>query len=137
MMKRHAICFGDGESPTKLSNLTPINCTLENGKSAGVLKQHPAGPEQEQFLRTRAKQMLKASIIRVNTDPTTAMSVMVVPKKGPKRFHLVVDFRPLNSITKRVSNTLPKLGLQFNRARGKSYNATFDFLSGFNYLKCT
>eukprot|EP00924_Labyrinthula_sp_SR-Ha-C_P004884 snap_masked-scaffold_1-processed-gene-15.23-mRNA-1 protein AED:0.47 eAED:0.47 QI:0/-1/0/1/-1/1/1/0/1610 len=137
MLKRHASCFGDGDSPTKLSDLTPINCTLEDGKSVGVLKQHPVGPEQEQFLHRRVEQMLKASMIRVNTDPTTAMSVMVVPKKGPKRFRLVVDFRPLNSITKRVSNTLPKLDLQFNRARGRKLYAAFDLLSGFDYLKCT
>eukprot|EP00924_Labyrinthula_sp_SR-Ha-C_P001804 maker-scaffold_128-snap-gene-0.10-mRNA-1 protein AED:0.20 eAED:0.27 QI:0/0/0/1/0/0/3/0/372 len=118
MLKRHATCFGDGYSPIKLSDLTPINCTLEDGKLVGVLNQHPVGPEQEQFLHTRVKQMLKASIIRANTDPATAMSVMVVPKRT--QTFPPCDFRPLNSITKHVSNTLPKLDLH-----------------GFDCLKCT
>eukprot|EP00924_Labyrinthula_sp_SR-Ha-C_P000149 snap_masked-scaffold_39-processed-gene-2.5-mRNA-1 protein AED:1.00 eAED:1.00 QI:0/-1/0/1/-1/1/1/0/441 len=85
--------FGDGESPTVLSNLPPIECNIMEGKSVGVLNQHPLGYEQEKFLDRRLKQMLQTGIIRVNNNPTTAMALLVVPKKGPKKYRLVVDFR--------------------------------------------
>eukprot|EP00924_Labyrinthula_sp_SR-Ha-C_P016187 snap_masked-scaffold_4-processed-gene-21.51-mRNA-1 protein AED:1.00 eAED:1.00 QI:0/-1/0/0/-1/1/1/0/2106 len=132
----HVRAFGDGDSPTKLSSLTPIRCDLLPGKQVGVLNQHALGFEQEKFLVKRIDQMLKAGIIRVNENPTTAMAVLVVPKKGPKRFRLVVDFRPLNRITQKVSNSLPRLDLQLSRARGKTLFSSFDLLSGFDYLPC-
>eukprot|EP00924_Labyrinthula_sp_SR-Ha-C_P016106 augustus_masked-scaffold_4-processed-gene-19.9-mRNA-1 protein AED:1.00 eAED:1.00 QI:0/0/0/0/1/1/4/0/788 len=103
-------------------------------KMRSVLKQRPLGFEQEKFLVKRVKQMEKAGIIKVNNNPTTAMSVLVVPKKGPKKFGLVVDFRPLNNITTRVSNTLPLIEFQISRARNKKLFSSFDLLSGFDYL---
>eukprot|EP00924_Labyrinthula_sp_SR-Ha-C_P007362 maker-scaffold_24-snap-gene-0.13-mRNA-1 protein AED:0.39 eAED:0.40 QI:0/0/0/0.5/1/1/2/0/835 len=81
--------------------------------------------------------MLKAGIIRVNNNPTTAMAVLVVPKKGPKKFRLVVDFRPLNKITQEVRNSLPKIEVQLLRAREMKFFSSFDLLSGFDYLPCT
>eukprot|EP00924_Labyrinthula_sp_SR-Ha-C_P004288 snap_masked-scaffold_3-processed-gene-19.38-mRNA-1 protein AED:1.00 eAED:1.00 QI:0/-1/0/0/-1/1/1/0/132 len=94
------------------------------------------GQEQEDFLHTRIKQLIKSGIIYVNKNPTTAMSVLVVPKKGPKRFRLVVDFRLLNAVTQKVNNTLPRIELQLDRVRGNKWFAGFDLLSGFDYLAC-
>eukprot|EP00924_Labyrinthula_sp_SR-Ha-C_P002389 snap_masked-scaffold_16-processed-gene-2.6-mRNA-1 protein AED:1.00 eAED:1.00 QI:0/-1/0/0/-1/1/1/0/2052 len=128
--------FGDSESPTKLSGITPIRCDLIAGTVVGMQKQIPLGQEQEDFLHTRIQQMIKSGIIYVNKNPTTAMSVLVVPKKGPKRFRLVVDFRPLNDVTQKVNNTLPRIELQLDRVRGNKWFAGFDLLSGFDYLAC-
>eukprot|EP00924_Labyrinthula_sp_SR-Ha-C_P002314 maker-scaffold_16-snap-gene-0.37-mRNA-1 protein AED:0.19 eAED:0.29 QI:0/0/0/1/0/0/2/0/585 len=55
-------------------------------------------------------------------------------KAGPEKFQLVVDFRPLNNITTRASNTLPLIEQQISRARGKKFFASFDLLSRFDYL---
>eukprot|EP00924_Labyrinthula_sp_SR-Ha-C_P002666 snap_masked-scaffold_13-processed-gene-3.31-mRNA-1 protein AED:1.00 eAED:1.00 QI:0/-1/0/0/-1/1/1/0/853 len=131
---RHCGAFGNSDSPTQLSILNPIECQLLPGKSVGVLKQHPLGYEQERFLIKRVRQMEQAGIICINDNPTTAMSVLVVPKKGPKKYRLVVDFRPLNAITTRVSNTLPLIDLQISRAKGKKLFSSYDLLSGFDYL---
>eukprot|EP00924_Labyrinthula_sp_SR-Ha-C_P010528 augustus_masked-scaffold_70-processed-gene-0.106-mRNA-1 protein AED:1.00 eAED:1.00 QI:0/0/0/0/1/1/3/0/556 len=129
--------FGDGEFPTVLSSLPSIECNIMEGKSVGVLNQRPLGYKQEEFLDRRLKQMLKAGIIRVNNNPTTAMAVLVVPEKGPKKFRLVVDFHPLNRITQKVSNSLPKIEVQLLRARKMKFFGSFDLFSGFDYLPCT
>eukprot|EP00924_Labyrinthula_sp_SR-Ha-C_P008557 augustus_masked-scaffold_32-processed-gene-3.36-mRNA-1 protein AED:1.00 eAED:1.00 QI:0/-1/0/0/-1/1/1/0/1737 len=128
--------FGDAESSTQLSIITPIRCDLLPGERVGIQKQLPLGQEQENFLHKRIAHMEKAGIIYPNKNPTTAMSVLVVPKKGPKKFRLVVDFRPLNKITQRVNNTLPRIELQLNRVRANKFFAGFDLLSGFDYLAC-
>eukprot|EP00924_Labyrinthula_sp_SR-Ha-C_P000042 augustus_masked-scaffold_60-processed-gene-0.71-mRNA-1 protein AED:0.69 eAED:0.69 QI:0/-1/0/1/-1/1/1/0/2071 len=133
---QHAQTFGDSNSYTKLSKITPIRCDIIEGAQVGVQKQLPLGQEQEDFLHARINHMVKAGIIQVNKNPTTAMSVLVVPKKGPKRFRLVVDFRPLNRVTKKVSNTLPKIELQLDRVKGNAHFCGFDLLSGFDYLAC-
>eukprot|EP00924_Labyrinthula_sp_SR-Ha-C_P012205 maker-scaffold_10-snap-gene-0.20-mRNA-1 protein AED:0.79 eAED:0.79 QI:0/0/0/0.5/1/1/2/0/164 len=100
--KNNVRAFGDSESPTSLSNLNSIECELKEGRSVGVLNQHPLGYEQESFLLKRIQQMLDVGIIEVNPNPTTAMSTLVVPKKGPKNFRMVVDYRPLNDATKKL-----------------------------------
>eukprot|EP00924_Labyrinthula_sp_SR-Ha-C_P010525 augustus_masked-scaffold_70-processed-gene-0.101-mRNA-1 protein AED:1.00 eAED:1.00 QI:0/0/0/0/1/1/3/0/726 len=86
LLKKNVKAFGDSESPTSLSlsNLTPIECELKEGRSVGVLNQHPLGYEQESFLLKRIQQMLDAGIIEVNPNRTTAMSTSVVPKKALK-----------------------------------------------------
>eukprot|EP00924_Labyrinthula_sp_SR-Ha-C_P013616 snap_masked-scaffold_5-processed-gene-8.34-mRNA-1 protein AED:0.46 eAED:0.46 QI:0/-1/0/1/-1/1/1/0/784 len=128
--------FGDSKSYTQLSDIHPIRCDIFEGTYVGVQKQLPLGQEQEDFLFKRIEHMLRAGIIEVNKNPTTAMSVLVVPKKGPKRFRLVVDFRPLNRVTKKVTNTLPKIEVQLDRVKGNNFFAGFDLLSGFDYLAC-
>eukprot|EP00924_Labyrinthula_sp_SR-Ha-C_P003155 augustus_masked-scaffold_15-processed-gene-0.43-mRNA-1 protein AED:1.00 eAED:1.00 QI:0/0/0/0/1/1/2/0/2053 len=133
---QHAQAFGDSNSYTNLSKITPIRCDIIQGADVGVQKQLPLGQEQEDFLHARINHMVKAGIIQVNKNPTTAMSMLVMPKKGPKRFRLVVDFRPLNRITKKVSNTLPKIELQLDRVKGNVHFCGFDLLSGFDYLAC-
>eukprot|EP00924_Labyrinthula_sp_SR-Ha-C_P007807 augustus_masked-scaffold_28-processed-gene-3.91-mRNA-1 protein AED:1.00 eAED:1.00 QI:0/0/0/0/1/1/3/0/505 len=102
----------------------------------GKQKQHLLGQEQQNFLHSRVEKMLKAGIIEVNDNPVIAMSTLVVPKKGLKKFCLVVDFRPLNKVTLKVDNTLPLIDLQLDRIRGNSYFCGFDLLSGFDYLAC-
>eukprot|EP00924_Labyrinthula_sp_SR-Ha-C_P012033 augustus_masked-scaffold_26-processed-gene-2.4-mRNA-1 protein AED:1.00 eAED:1.00 QI:0/0/0/0/1/1/3/0/425 len=128
--------FGDAESSTQLSIITPIRCDLLPGERVGIQKQLPLGQKQENFLHKRIAHMEKAGIIYPNKNPTTAMSMLVVPKKGPKKFRLVVDFRPLNKIIQRVNNTLPRIELQLNRVRGNKFFAGFDLLSDFDYLAC-
>eukprot|EP00924_Labyrinthula_sp_SR-Ha-C_P010159 maker-scaffold_66-snap-gene-0.74-mRNA-1 protein AED:0.92 eAED:0.92 QI:0/0/0/1/0/0/2/0/501 len=128
--------FGDAESSTQLSIITPISCDLLPGERVEIQKQLPLGQEQENFLHKRIAHMEKAGIIYPNKNPTTAMSVLVVPKKGSKKFRLVVDFKPLNKITQRVKNTLPRIELQLNRVRGNKFFAGFNLLSGFDYMAC-
>eukprot|EP00924_Labyrinthula_sp_SR-Ha-C_P007119 augustus_masked-scaffold_8-processed-gene-9.19-mRNA-1 protein AED:1.00 eAED:1.00 QI:0/0/0/0/1/1/7/0/774 len=84
---RYSCSFGDGESPTVLSNLPQFYAMLW--------------------------------------------------RKGSKKFRLVADFRPLNKITKKVSNSLPKIKVQLLRARKMSFFSSFDLLSGFDYFPCT
>eukprot|EP00924_Labyrinthula_sp_SR-Ha-C_P005510 augustus_masked-scaffold_62-processed-gene-0.16-mRNA-1 protein AED:1.00 eAED:1.00 QI:0/-1/0/0/-1/1/1/0/2107 len=128
--------FGDGESYTQLSKITPIKCDVMEGAVITKQKQLPLGQEQQDFLHSRVEKMVKAGIIEVNDNPVIAMSTLVVPKKGPKKFRLVVDFRPLNKVTLKVDNTLPLIDLQLDRIRGNSYFCGFDLLSGFDYLAC-
>eukprot|EP00924_Labyrinthula_sp_SR-Ha-C_P014491 snap_masked-scaffold_94-processed-gene-0.5-mRNA-1 protein AED:1.00 eAED:1.00 QI:0/0/0/0/1/1/2/0/774 len=101
LLRNNVRTFGDSESPTSLSNLTPIECELKEGRSVGVLNQYSLGYEQENFLLRRIQQMLDAGIIEANPNPTTAMSTLVAPKKAPKKFRIVVDFRPLNDATRK------------------------------------
>eukprot|EP00924_Labyrinthula_sp_SR-Ha-C_P012789 snap_masked-scaffold_93-processed-gene-0.13-mRNA-1 protein AED:0.79 eAED:0.79 QI:0/-1/0/1/-1/1/1/0/197 len=65
------------------------------------------------------------------------MVVPIVSKRRAKRFRLVVDFRPLNKITKKVSNSLPKIEVQLDRARCMKFFISFNLHSGFDYLACT
>eukprot|EP00924_Labyrinthula_sp_SR-Ha-C_P001936 augustus_masked-scaffold_30-processed-gene-2.75-mRNA-1 protein AED:1.00 eAED:1.00 QI:0/0/0/0/1/1/3/0/240 len=50
LLKNNVKVFGDSDSPTSLSNLTPIECDLKEGRIFGVLNQHPLGYERGLFI---------------------------------------------------------------------------------------
>eukprot|EP00924_Labyrinthula_sp_SR-Ha-C_P002978 snap_masked-scaffold_13-processed-gene-11.60-mRNA-1 protein AED:1.00 eAED:1.00 QI:0/0/0/0/1/1/2/0/191 len=76
--------FGDDLSPTQLSLLKSIRCSLMEGTSVGVFNAIALGIEKEEFMKKRVYQMIKNNIVKVNDDPTTCMSAFSVPTKGFK-----------------------------------------------------
>eukprot|EP00924_Labyrinthula_sp_SR-Ha-C_P002457 maker-scaffold_16-augustus-gene-5.18-mRNA-1 protein AED:0.67 eAED:0.67 QI:0/0/0/1/0.5/0.33/3/0/2013 len=134
LILHHVAAFGDDLSPTQLSLLKPMRCSLMEGTSVGVFNAIALGIEKEEFMKKRVDQMIKNKIVEVNDDPTTCMRAFVVPKKGPKKYRMVVDFRPLNAVTQKVVNNLPNIDLQVAKIKGNTIFGSFDLLSGFDYL---
>ena len=60
--------------------------------------------------------------------------VFVVPKKGPKKWRMVVDMRALNNISKKTALIMPILEEQLNTVAGSTHFGTFDVLAGFDFL---
>eukprot|EP00924_Labyrinthula_sp_SR-Ha-C_P000391 augustus_masked-scaffold_25-processed-gene-5.42-mRNA-1 protein AED:0.95 eAED:0.95 QI:0/-1/0/1/-1/1/1/0/807 len=120
LILHHVAAFGDDLSPTQLSLLKPIRCSLMEGTSVGVFNAIALGIEKEEFMKKRVDQMIKNKIVEVNDDPTTCMRAFVVPKKGPKKYRMVVDFRPLNAVTQKVVNNLPNIDLQVAKIKGNT-----------------
>eukprot|EP00924_Labyrinthula_sp_SR-Ha-C_P005602 snap_masked-scaffold_92-processed-gene-0.20-mRNA-1 protein AED:1.00 eAED:1.00 QI:0/0/0/0/1/1/2/0/167 len=104
------------------------------GTSVGVFNAIALGIEKEEFMKKKVDQMIKNKIVEVNDDPTTCMRAFVVPKKGSKKYRMIVDFRPLNAVTQKVVNNLPNIDLQVDKIKGNTIFGSFDLLSGFGYL---
>ena len=74
-------------------------------------------------------------IVRETKNPVYGSTAFTVPKKGPKKYRMVLNMKPLNNITKNSALVLPKLEKQFTFLRSAKIFASFDILSGFDFLE--
>ena len=72
---------------------------------------------------------LDAGLIRESTSPWSAPVVMVRKKDGTHRF--CVDWRRLNSVTRKDIMPLPRCDDSLARLHGSRFFSTLDFLTGF------
>ncbi|KAG2386401.1 hypothetical protein C9374_002847 [Naegleria lovaniensis] len=95
--------------------------------------------EEREFLTEEICMMLSIGALEFfQGTPKVVAKYRLVPKKGKKKFRLIVDLRPLNKycleIPKFKYKTLSKC-LDHIRSGGKKFCATFDLLSGYHQVK--
>ena len=86
-------------------------------------------PPQVDEVREHLKLMLDAGAIQPSSSPWCNAVVLVWKKDGSLRF--CIDFRRLNSMTKKDSHPLPKICETLDSLVGAAYFSTFDLTSGF------
>ena len=86
-------------------------------------------PPQVDEVREHLKLMLDAGAIRPSNSPWCNAVVLVQKKDGSLRF--CIDFRRLNSLTKKDSHPLPRICETLDSLVGAAYFSTFDLTSGF------
>ena len=86
-------------------------------------------PPQVDEVREHLKLMLDAGGICPSNSPWCNAVVLVRKKDGSLRF--CIDFRKLNSLTKKDSHPLPQICETLDSLVGAAYFSTFDLTSGF------
>ena len=115
-----------------------IRCT-KAAEHVIELKDHDATPFKERFrripprqvdeVREHLKLMLDAGAIQLSNSPWCNAVVLVRKKDGSLRF--CIDFRRLNSLTKKDSHPLPRICETSESLIGAAYFSTFYLTSGF------
>ena len=90
---------------------------------------HRIPPPQVEEVREHLKLMLEAGAIRPSNSPWCNAVVLVRKKDGSLRF--CIDFRKLNSLTRKDSHPLPRIGETLDSLVGSAIYSTFDLTSGF------
>ena len=80
-------------------------------------------------MREHLKLMLEVGAIQPSNSPWCNAVVMVHKKDGSLRF--CIDFRKLNSLTRKDSHPLPCIGETLDSLVGSAIYSTFDLTSGF------
>ena len=80
-------------------------------------------------MREHLKLMLEVGAIRPSNSPWCNTVVLVRKKNGSLRF--CIDFRKLNSLTRKDSHPLPRIGETLNSLVCSAIYSTFDLNSGF------
>ena len=88
--------FGSENSRCRMSLLQPMRVQLKNPHPPIMAQGRSLGQEQTMFLRKKLKKMEELGIVQTAKNPTYGSPAFVVPKKGPKRWRMVIDLRELN-----------------------------------------
>ena len=115
-----------------------IRCT-KAAEHVIELKDPDAAPFKERFrrilppqvdeVREHLKLMLDVGAIQLSNSPWCNAVVLVQKKDGSLRF--CIDFRGLNSLTKKDSHPLPRICETLDCLIGVAYFSTFNLTSGF------
>jgi hypothetical protein len=149
--------FGDDLSPEEIREFGALTYAFRDafsnshvpGKMKGVefsidFKEAFTQPFKERMRRCspqerlakilECKKMLKAEVIRPSQSPWASNVVMVKKKDGSWRF--CVDWRRLNTLTRKIATPLPRIDDSLDRLGGAERFTTFDIGSAFWNIVC-
>ena len=79
--------------------------------------------------QSQIKEMLDQNIIQPSSSPWASPVVLVKKKDG--KFRFCVDYRKLNSVTKKDAHPLPRMDDLIDALQGSKYFSTLDLRSGY------
>ncbi|KAL4007870.1 hypothetical protein ACER0C_001722 [Sarotherodon galilaeus] len=89
-------------------------------------------PSDYEAVRAHINQLLEAQVIRESSSPYTSPIVLVRKKDGS--LHLCVDYRLLNSKTRKDAFPLPRIEESLDALAGARWFSTIDLASGYNQV---
>ena len=117
-----------------MSKLEPIECILEENHPPLCERARMMNADKTNWLRQKIDDLVKMGMLEVEPNPIYGAPCFVVPKKGPKRYRMVVDLRLLNKYTRPTACELPHLEQQLLSVGTAQYFCTMDLLHGFDFL---
>ena len=95
----------------------------------------PRNPAMQQIINEELDKMLSDGVVRPSKSPWSSPVVITRWKDGKPRF--CVDFRSLNTVTKRDAYPLPQVNATLYRLRGARYLSTIDLKNGYWHVSLT
>ena len=116
--------------PEELGRTSLVQHRVDTGDHAPI-RQRPyrVSETQRGIIEEHVTDMLNRGIIQPSTSPWASPIILVKKKDGTDRF--VVDFRRLNSVTRKDSYPLPRIGDALDALNGTKYFSSIDLMSGF------
>ena len=126
--------FGLDQRVCSMSRLQPIECCLHDNHPSLCEKSRMMNADKLKWLKQKIDDLVRMGMLEVEPNPTYGAPCFVVPKKGPKRYRMVVDMRLLNKYTKPTACELPHLEQQLLSIGTARFFTTMDLLHGFDFL---
>ena len=91
--------------------------------------QYKETDEKRKIVRNEVEEMLKQNVIRKSKSPWSSPVTLVKKKGGEWRF--CIDFRKVNSVTKKDSYPIPRIDEMLDRYRESSWFTSIDLAAGY------
>ena len=117
------------------NNVTPkgtkqVKCTINTGDNPPIAdKPRRVAPAYRLWLRKHIKELLEAKLIEPSQSPWASPIVIVPKKEGELR--LAIDYRKLNTSTKKDAYPLPRIDDTLDAIGNSTYLTTLDLASGY------
>ena len=120
--------FAKDETTIGTTPLTQIS--IDTGDSDPISqKPYPVAMKHYQWVKE------EAGVIR-NSHSSWSAPIIVVPK-GDGGKHLIIDYRPLNKVTRKFVWPMPKVEDIFSQLNGAKYFSTLDLRAGYHHIGLT
>lgn len=107
-----------------------VHHEIDVGDSPPIkLRPYRMAPGKVTEVRKQIDDMLKRGIIRESNSPYSAPIVLVKKKDGTSRF--CVDYRKLNSVTKKDAYPIPRIDQTLENLKGARYFSSMDLATGY------
>ncbi|KAI0996644.1 hypothetical protein K3495_g11539 [Podosphaera aphanis] len=121
------------ENPQQTVHETTVQHYIDTGLSNPVkIPARRYSPAQCKAINDFLRMAIKRKLIRKSKSPWAAPAVLAPKKGGAWRF--CIDYRQLNSITKKHAFPLPNIQDELQKAAGKNYYCSFDLIDGFWHI---
>jgi hypothetical protein len=128
LLRRNLAVFPTDSSNS--SHTTLFQHRIDTGSNPPVhVPPYRVGPAQQAEIDEHVKQMTASGVISMSQSPYSSPVLLVHKSDGTKRF--CVDFRRLNSITKRDVYPLPRVDDMLDALGKACYFTTLDLQTGF------
>lgn len=124
-------CFSTGMHDLGFTNVTEMEIHLKDNTPV-VYRPYRLAHSERKLVQDMVTDMLKHGIVRESQSPYASPIVLVKKKSGEKR--LCVDYRALNSRTKRDHYPLPHIEDLLDQLSGQSLFTSLDLASGYHQI---
>ena len=122
------------EQPDDFGRTDKIKHGINTGDAAPVRQQvRRIPPVRREEARNLLSDMLKKDIIQPSSSPWASPIVLVPKKDGTVRF--CVDYRKVNSLTRKDAYPLPRVDDTLDTLSGSKWFSTLDLISGYWQVK--
>lgn len=94
---------------------------------------YPVNPKKQKILEEQLETMLEQDIVEPSRSAWSS-PVVLVPKKNQDEYRLVIDYRKLNSVTKKDAYPLPYVSSILDRLRDARYLSSIDIKSAYWHI---
>ena len=110
-----------------------MSMTIDTGTTNPVSpKPYPIAMKHYQWVKEEIEKLLTAKVIHTSHSSWSA-PIIVVPK-GDGGKCLVIDYRPLNKVTRKFTGPMPKVEDIFSKLNGARYFTTLDLQTGYHHI---
>ena len=103
---------------------------VEPGTQPIKRRYYPVSPHKQKLLDQELERMLQLDVIEPSNSPWSS-PVLLVPKSSPNEYRFCVDYRALNSVTRKDAYPLPYISAILDRLRGAKYLSSMDIKSAY------
>ena len=132
LLSKHSSVFSAGPEDMGRTNLIYHKIELEQPEPIRQgLRRIPH--EQISVLRSEVDKLQKMGAIEPSQSPFASPTILVKKKDGSMR--LCIDYRKLNSVTKKDAHPLPRIEDIFDTLSGSKYFTTLDLAMGYHQVE--
>jgi len=129
LLQAYRDVFCEGDAPVGMARDVPP-ATIDTGDHPPIRQRGYRMPfEKRERVERCVKEMLNDGVIRPSDSPWASPITLAPKKDGTTRF--CIDYRKLNTITKKDAHPLPHIQDVFDELKGATVFSTLDLKSGY------
>ena len=131
LLKEYETQFAKDEISTGTTPLTEMTIYTDDSESVSQ-KPYPIAMKNYQWVKDKIKKLLTAKVICSSRSSWSA-PIIVVPK-GDVGKCLVINYRALNKVIRKLTWSMPKVEDIFSKLNGAKYFSTLDLRAGYYHI---